>query len=337
MKQPIPNCVDTERNVLGYCMLNAGYLDTCRADLEPDDFELPQHVTIWHAICRIYDAGGQVERLTVFADLLARGENNQIGGLGYLVSLDDALPLVPSIENYIRQLHDAKIRRRIVFAASHIAKMAQDTTSDLDTVVETFGKSLVEITSRNSGKGPMSTREMIETIGITELLKPREESGISLPWPRVQKALCGLQAGQMAVLMAATSRDLQAMVARGEFRACGSWETRVLGECAAIAAALGRQTSPSVLRPTRCCCCCCCCFERGDLVWLGPRPPSVVFRHHRIVVGVQLFAPRFPTLVASVIGVARRSVQVKAVRAVEIPMVATEVIDPCGLALRDSG
>jgi replicative DNA helicase len=210
-QQIIPNCVDTERNVLGYCMLNAGYLDTCRADLEADDFELPQHVMIWHAICRIYDAGGQVERLTVYADLSARGESNQVGGLAYLHSIDDFLPLVPSIDSYVRQLHNAKIRRRIVFAASHIAKMAQDTASDLDTVIDSFGKSLVEITSCSSGRGPVSTRDMIETVGVTELLKPREESGVSLPWPRVQKALCGLQAGQMAVLMAATSRGKTSM------------------------------------------------------------------------------------------------------------------------------
>lgn len=209
--QLIPNCVDTERHVLGYCMMNAGYLDVCRVDIEADDFELQKHITIWNSICRLYDAGVQVERLAIYADLLKRGEDKPTGGLSYLVDLDTGLPEIPSIAHYIRQLHEAKMRRRIVFAAAHIAKLAQDTSSDLDTVVESFGKSLVEITSRSSGKGPVSTREMIETIGITELLKPREASGISLPWPRVQKALCGLQAGQMAVLMAATSRGKTSM------------------------------------------------------------------------------------------------------------------------------
>jgi replicative DNA helicase len=210
-QQIIPNCVDTERNVLGYCMMNARYLDSCRATIEQDDFSLPQHVKIWNAICRIYDAGGQVERVTVYTDLLARGEDKFVGGLGYLVDLDNFLPEIPAIGQYVRQLRDTKVRRRIVFAASHIAKMAQDATTEMETIVETLGKSLVEITAQDPGRGAISTREMIETIGVTELLRPREETGIALPWPRLQKALCGLQAGQMAVLMAATSRGKTSM------------------------------------------------------------------------------------------------------------------------------
>ncbi len=166
--QLIPNCVDTERHVLGYCMMNAGYLDVCRVDIEADDFELQKHITIWNSICRLYDAGVQVERLAIYADLLKRGEDKPTGGLSYLVDLDTGLPEIPSIAHYIRQLHEAKMRRRIVFAAAHIAKLAQDTSSDLDTVVESFGKSLVEITSRSSGKGPVSHRSLSAAGGCHE-------------------------------------------------------------------------------------------------------------------------------------------------------------------------
>lgn len=204
--QIIPNCVDVEMDVLGYCLMNSGYLDNCRTDLEPEDFQLSKHVTIWNSICRLYDAGEPVERLTVYGDLAARGELESVDGLPYLIDINNRLPEIPSIAYYIRKLHDAKMRRRIVFAADHITKMAQDTGSDVEAIIETFGKSLAEFSSAGSKHGPVSTAEMISTIGVTELLKPRDRTGIALPWERLQDALGGLVGGQMVVLMAATSR-----------------------------------------------------------------------------------------------------------------------------------
>ena len=211
MNQTIPNCIDTERNVLGYCLMNAGYLDTCRADIEPDDFQLQKHVAIWASICRLYDVGEAVDRLTVYADLLKRGEDKSVDGLGYLTEIDSFLPTVPSIASYIRQLHEFKMRRRIVYAAEHITKSAQDTSSDIDSIVETFGRMLVEINEQDTNRGPVSTKDLIDQIGITALLSPRKKGAVSLPFPRLQEVLGGLREGQMVVLMAATSRGKTSM------------------------------------------------------------------------------------------------------------------------------
>jgi len=206
----LPNFTDTERIVLGYCMLNAGYLDTCRIDLEPDDFALSKHIKIWNAICRLYDAGEQVERVTVYADLEKRGEAQSVDGLAYLVELDTGLPQIPAISQYIRQLHDAKMRRRIIVAASHVAKMAQDSTSDTESILETCAKSFSDIATRDSN-APVSTTALIAKIGISELLSPRDESGVQLPWPKLKHALGGMGPGQMAVLMADTSKGKTSM------------------------------------------------------------------------------------------------------------------------------
>ena len=211
MNQTIPNCIDTERNVLGYCLMNTGYLDTCRADIEPDDFQLDKHVTIWRAICTLYDSNTPVDRLTVYAELLKHGKHDLCGGLAYLIEMDSTLPDVPSIAHYIRQLHEFKMRRRIVYAAMHISKSAQDTSSDIDSVVETFGRMLVEINKQDTHRGPVSTKDLIDQIGITALLSPREKGAVSLPFPRLQEALGGLREGQMVVLMAATSRGKTSM------------------------------------------------------------------------------------------------------------------------------
>ena len=147
----------------------------------------------------------------VFALLQASAKANSVGGLSYLATLDDGLPEIPAITHYVEKLRDATMRRRIIFAAQHLASMATDDLTPLSDVMDRFSSSIADVVSVREGSRPISTSEMLELHGPVELLKPRQQTGIPLAWPELQDALGGLEGGQMIVLMAATSRGKTSM------------------------------------------------------------------------------------------------------------------------------
>lgn len=219
-RQPLPAYTDLERLVLGYCVWNCSYIHEVRGMIQPDDFALDRHRKIWTAVCELYDAGTQVDRVAVYQRLLDKGSSQACGGLGYIVDLDNGLPEIPAIAHYVKKLREATIRRRVLFAASHMAKLATDEMTSVDGLVERWGKSLDEFAESSDSSRPASTTEMVTNIGITELLSPRQERGVPLPWPELQRALGGLAEGQVIVLMAATSRGKTSMAL--QIAACGA-------------------------------------------------------------------------------------------------------------------
>lgn len=206
MIERLPSCEDIERLVLGYAILNSGTLDSMRGSLQPDDFSIEAHKRIWRAICRIYDAGEQVDRVTVYHDLKARDQAESVGGLSYLVTLDNGLPDRPNIDGYVSKLHETAMRRQIISSAYQLALHASDETSGIEDLLSELTAISSGITEVTEASRPFSTKDMIAKEGINELLKGREEKSIRLPWHRLNGALRGLGGGQMVVLMAATSR-----------------------------------------------------------------------------------------------------------------------------------
>ena len=61
--------------------------------------------------------------------------------------------------------------------------------------------------SANAGSEIVSTAELVSTQGVDRLLgMSRGEKSVSLPWTRLDEAISGMQAGQLVVLLAETSR-----------------------------------------------------------------------------------------------------------------------------------
>ena len=204
----LPTCVDIEKLVLGYCLMESAYLDAARPSVQADDFCLDSHRRIWKHICKLFDAGRPVDRVTVFQELMAHGDDKAVGGLSYVVSLDDGLPSIPQIDEYLKRLRESATRRRIIATAENIQKRAADETEELDTVLDAFTQAAVDFSrASDTSRDPISTRDLIRDIGVDRLLGPRHRGGVQLTtWPELNRALSGISAGQVILLMGATSR-----------------------------------------------------------------------------------------------------------------------------------
>lgn len=225
----LPTDLLSERMVLGSILLNSRFFYETQGSLTIDDFSIESHRTIYKRICELGERGESIDRVTVFTELEKFNEGKLVGGLSYLLDLDEGLPELPSIESYVRSVGEKAMLRRLVFlfqAMRDRALMAEDSAEDIIASAETELAEISRVYFRS--RKLLNTRDMIKELGVTELLAGRKPRGVMLPWERLQDALCGLGAGQMVVLMAATSRGKTSLALQIAFAAARQKLTPVI-------------------------------------------------------------------------------------------------------------
>lgn len=206
--QPLPARPEIERMTLGSIMLDGSIMDNLRGTLIADDFSTEAHRLIWRACCAVYDAGARVDRITVFDSLSRAGASGAVGGLTYLVGLDDGLPERQPNAAYVTSLKDLTARRRIIAEAWAAEAAARDLTRGVDDILASFGTAALRITSptSDSDRSKASTAALIAADGLDSLFRARTRGRVPLPWPRLDDLLSGLGSGQVMLLMGQTSR-----------------------------------------------------------------------------------------------------------------------------------
>jgi replicative DNA helicase len=81
--------VDAEKTLLGCMLLDPDCLYRVLPLVKAQDFCLDSHRRIYHAIAELAEAGKPVDDMTVTDALIAKGQLEVIGGVGYLVTLSD--------------------------------------------------------------------------------------------------------------------------------------------------------------------------------------------------------------------------------------------------------
>jgi hypothetical protein len=128
----LPADVDVERFVLGSILLD----DIVFPELSQDFFSLDSHRRIFRCMSDLHARGEHVDRVTVANELERRGEREAVGGISYVVSLDDGVPQIPHLDSYIRILQEHATRRRIMFACQHLMDRAALSTEELASVIQ---------------------------------------------------------------------------------------------------------------------------------------------------------------------------------------------------------
>ncbi len=147
-----PTAIDEEKALLG-CLLcdPRSYWDV--ADIvQPQDLYLVKHQWIMEAVVRLHQRRAPVDALTVQGELERRGQLAEVGGFLALSQLMDAMPSAIHAEAYGRAVEHAAVRRRLLMAASEVAKLAYDQAIGIDAVLERSERHLFAIAAgRNVG------------------------------------------------------------------------------------------------------------------------------------------------------------------------------------------
>ena len=198
----LPAAVECERLILGVAMMDGGVMHDVRPLLAGSDFSVDDHGRIWETMATLYDAGKSFDRISVFESMQKR---KQPITLSFLLDLEEGMPHLPSIDNYVQMVKDKSLLRNIVFACRSVASRCLDGTEAPQAVLDSFGELALNLLPKDGRGGLQSAGELIDEYGVEALLTPRIKNGLLFPWGWMNRWTCGMLPAELWVLAGHTS------------------------------------------------------------------------------------------------------------------------------------
>jgi replicative DNA helicase len=210
----LPTNIEAERLVLGSIMLDDSMYIQAAGMLEADDFSLDKHRRIFARMGGLHERGESIDRVTVANELLRYSELEAVGGLSYLVSLDDGLPHIVNLESYIRIVKDKAVLRRIIYAAQHMMNRCLVGEEDPQEILAGAEETLLKLGESGVRAVMANPRQIVQEYegGINAFLDPSKRlKGVGTGFYKLDEMTGGLHPGDLFILAARPSMGKTAL------------------------------------------------------------------------------------------------------------------------------
>jgi replicative DNA helicase len=200
-----PHSLDAEKSVLGAMLLDQELAVEALDALNEKDFFDRKHRMIFQS-CRDLDSRNSVTDIVTVSEELSRKKNlEEAGGIDYLASLTDDIPLLSNVLQYIKIIKDKAMLRQLIKVSRENINEVLEGTADVENVLDSAASKIMAITeSRASGEfKPIS---QLVSRGIEELENLRNTkgyvTGLSTGFTELDKMTTGFHPGELIILAA---------------------------------------------------------------------------------------------------------------------------------------
>ncbi|HEY2468855.1 MAG TPA: replicative DNA helicase [Terracidiphilus sp.] len=204
----LPANIDAEKTILGAILLdNAAHAEAAER-LESDDFSLDSHRRIFLRMTELMNEQRAVDIVTLSNELSRYKEIESVGGVAYLASLTEGLPMRPVIEDYIRIVKDKSLLRKLMLICSAAIARAADQSETALEVLDSAESQLLEVSEKGIVRGlePLDMIVQNSFGSIDNLYKQsREVTGLATGFTKLDQLTSGLQKGELVIIAARPS------------------------------------------------------------------------------------------------------------------------------------
>ncbi|AKM82059.1 TPA: replicative DNA helicase [Candidatus Berkelbacteria bacterium] len=189
-----PQNVEAEQSVLGSLLLDKDALLKIADFLKPDDFYRSDHGDIYRAILKLYEKRQPIDVVTL-TDLLEKDKRlKEIGGASYLATLVNSVPTAANIVTYAQIIQQKATLRRLISAATTIAQLGYDETTEIESILDQAESSLFGV-SQNYIKQYFTSIKDILSDSFERIDKLHRDKGTLRGVPTGLRDLDNLTAG----------------------------------------------------------------------------------------------------------------------------------------------
>ena len=205
----LPSNIDAEKTVLGAILLdNEAFYDET-AELVADDFIVDAHRRIYYCMTEMLfgmvEGVTQVDIVTLANELRNRKWIDAVGGVAYLASLTEGLPMRPYIGDYIKILKDKRLLRRIILICNDSISRAEDQSQ---TALEVLGNIENQLLGATAGGDIAeavhvgSIAPLVEKAVLSKRNQSLDRTAIELTWgvDKLDEFTKGLFGGELTIL-----------------------------------------------------------------------------------------------------------------------------------------
>jgi replicative DNA helicase len=210
----LPANIDAEKTILGAILLDNAAHSEAAEKLESDDFSLDSHRRIFLRMTELMNEQRAVDIVTLSHELSRYKEIESVGGVAYLASLTEGLPLRPVIEDYIRIVKDKSLLRRLMLICSSAIARAADQSETALEVLGSAEQALLEVGEKGITSGLQPLDQIVaESFGSIDNLykQSREVTGLATEFIELDRMTSGLQRGELIIIAARPSMGKTAL------------------------------------------------------------------------------------------------------------------------------
>lgn len=205
MQKGLPANIEAERYILGAVLLDSSTFLNVGSTLQPADFSLQSHQLIFTRMQQLYERGDKIDRVTLANELMRFNELENVGGISYLVTLDDGLPQLYNLESYMKIVKDKSVLRHIIFTSQGLIDRCVNGSDDPHEILASAEEQLMSLGETQVKDTLQTPREVIEKFegGLNAFLDPtRRVRGTSTGFLKLDEMTGGFRPGELIILAA---------------------------------------------------------------------------------------------------------------------------------------
>jgi len=201
--QSIPHNREAEEAVLGSVLVNTEVYYDLAHFLSADDFFLHRNQWIWEAFTNLQEQRQPIDLLTVGEQLDSQGRLVEVGGHAYLTGLINNVPSSIHAEAYGHMVEEAATRRRLLEAANRIARLAHQSDTLLEDVVDEAEKAVFGVSEQRLPHQLQPIRQVLSEYydRIDYLARHKDETiGVPTGFIDLDRLLGGMQPSDLLII-----------------------------------------------------------------------------------------------------------------------------------------
>ena len=211
----LPGNIDAERAVLGALLLNDEYVAQVVEKLVPTDFYHPPHQIIFQAIINLSQQQKRIDLVTLQDELTKTKNLDNIGGVVYLISLQEDIPAIGLIDQHANIVKAKAVLRSLITSASEIITNCYDQNEDdIDQVLDQAEKTIFKISNSRASQNFVQLNIWLKkTFQHLSDIKSHSKgiTGIPSGYKKLDEMSSGFQPGDFLVLAARPSMGKTAL------------------------------------------------------------------------------------------------------------------------------
>ena len=215
LERTMPQSIEAEMSVLGAMILDNEVINLVIPILNKLSFYKTAHRELYQAIVDIYDKGQPVDLVVLREELKKRSLLEKVGGVEYLMELEEAVPTIGNVEYYANIVREKAIKRNLIEVAATIQKQSFEESTDTEQLLDASERAIFDITQRKFNTASTKLNEILkETFSRIENLHDRQSrlTGLSAGFYDLDDITCGLQPSELIIVAARPSMGKTSLV-----------------------------------------------------------------------------------------------------------------------------
>jgi replicative DNA helicase len=205
----LPASLEAEKSVLGAVLLNDECFVQIAELLMPTDFYNVGHKIIYEVMQELVQKHKRIDVVTIQDELSKREQLDTIGGLVYLIGLQEEIPAVGLIEQHAKIIKEKSVLRELISSATDIiSNCYAQNEKDIESVLDAAEKIIFNIASKKNSQSFTQLNIWLKrTFAHLSEIKSHSKGVTGLPtgFRHLDEMTSGLQKSDLIVLAARPS------------------------------------------------------------------------------------------------------------------------------------